>query len=453
MTHTDLTTGDIKAHIKRLTIPASIGWFFNTMFNVTDAFFAGRISIPAMAGMAMSFPIFFLVIAFSSGMGSGSTALLAHALGRKSKEDFHSIALNAMVLVWILALILMTIGLTAGGQFFRWMGATGEALAHGVRYTDVIFLGAVFFISNHILNAMLASQGDTRSNRNYLFVAFILNVILDPLFIFGWFGLPEMGTAGVALATILVQIYGNVYLTYKVLRSPVFSLDCLMASRLSAGAMLTVLRQGFPPSLNMISNSLGFFIINAYVMRYGGVPAVAAVGVSLRIEQLTTLPALGLNMAALTIAGQNFGAGNLDRVREVYHQCLRYGFLIMTSGMVVIFLMARVLITAFNSDPQVVAYGVMSLRIMVLVFNAYMLINVSVAIMQAVKRPNISMGIGMLRQILLPSVMFYLLGTVFGLGVKGVWFGIVIDNWIAVAVVVLFSRTVLRRLEDKRHKN
>jgi putative MATE family efflux protein len=342
----------------------------------------------------------------------------------------------------------MGVGLTAGATLFGFMGAKGEALNHGLRYTNVIFFGAIFFISNHILNAMLASQGDTRSNRNFLFTAFLLNVILDPLFIFGWFGLPEMGTAGVALATILVQIYGNLYLGYKVYKSHIFSLELLRESRLSVKTMLEVLRQGLPASLNMMTTSLGFFIINTYVMRYGGNPAVAAYGASLRIEQLTTLPALGLNMATLTIAGQNFGAGRLDRVHEVYRQCLKYGFILMSSGMIVIFLLARVLITAFNSDPQVVAAGIVSIRIVVLVFNAYMLINVSVAVLQAVKRPNVAMGIGFLRQIALPVFMFYLLGTVFNLGVRGVWIGIVIDNWIAVLIVTLYARKVLKTLDE-----
>ncbi|MZQ98420.1 MAG: MATE family efflux transporter, partial [Acidaminobacter sp.] len=186
------------------------------MFNVVDTFYAGKISTTALAGLSMSFPIFFMVIAFSSGLGTGSTALISNALGRKSREDYHRLGLNALVLAWILGLGLMAVGLLAGRPIFELMGAGGEVLDYGVRYIDVIFLGAVFFISNHILNAMLASQGDTRSNRNYLFVAFVLNIILDPIFMFGWLGFPAMGTAGVALATILVQLYGNVYLARKV---------------------------------------------------------------------------------------------------------------------------------------------------------------------------------------------------------------------------------------------
>lgn len=453
MSHMDLTTGDIKAHIKRLTIPASIGWFFNTMFNVVDTFFAGKISTTALAGLSMSFPIFFMVIAFSSGLGTGSTALISNALGRKSREEYHRLGLNALVLAWLLGMALMAVGLLAGRYLFQLMGAEGEALRHGVRYIDVIFFGAVFFISNHILNSMLASQGDTRSNRNFLIVAFVLNIILDPIFMFGWLGLPAMGTAGVALATILVQLYGNFYLARKVLRSPAFSLEMLKRSRLSMRTMLDILHQGLPASLNMMTTSLGFFILNTYAMRYGGDTVVAAYGAALRIEQLTTLPALGLNMAALTIAGQNFGAGHLDRVREVYRQCLRYGFVLMTSGMVVIFLLARVLITAFNDDPAVVAAGVTAIRIVVLVFNAYMLINVSVAIMQASKRPYVAMGIGFLRQIALPSFMFYFLGTTLAMGVRGIWTGLVIDNWIAAAVAVLYAHRTLRRLEDKGRRN
>lgn len=448
MTHADLTTGDIKAHIKRLTIPASVGWFFNTMFNVVDTFYAGKISTSALAGLSMSFPIFFMVIAFSSGLGTGATALISNALGRKSREDYHQFGLNALILAWILALILMGIGLTTGSTLLTLMGAKGDALFHGIRYVDIIFLGAVFFISNHILNALLASQGDTRSNRNYLMVAFALNVILDPIFMFGWLGLPAMGTAGVALATILVQIYGNVYLTRKVLKSAAFSMSLLKNARVCAKTMLEILHQGLPASLNMMMTSLGFFIINAYAMHYGGTAVVAAYGATLRIEQLTTLPALGLNMAALTIAGQNFGAGRLERVHEVYRHCLRYGFLLMTSGMVLIFLLARLLITAFNDDPEVVAAGAIAIRTIVLVFNAYMLTNVSVAIMQAMKHPYVAMVVGFTRQVALPAFVFYFLGTTLNLGVRGVWAGIVLDNWIVAILVTLYTHRVLKRLNE-----
>jgi len=122
----------------------------------------------------------------------------------------------------------------------------------------------------------------------------------------------------------------------------------------------------------------------------------------------------------------------------------------MTSGMVIIFLLARVLISTFNNDPAVVAAGVTAIRIVVLVFNAYMLINVSVAIMQASKRPYVAMGIGFLRQIAMPSFMFYFLGTTLAMGVRGIWTGLVIDNWIAAAVAVLYAHRTLRRMEEAR---
>jgi putative MATE family efflux protein len=450
MTRADLTTGDINAHILRLTIPASVGWFFNTMFNVVDTFFAGKISTTALAGMSMSFPIFFMVIAFCSGLGTGSTALISNALGRKSPEDAHRLGLNALVLGAGLGLTLTLVGLLSGEALFKAMGAEGEALGYGLSYINLIFFGATFFVMNHILNAMLVSQGDTRSNRNFLIAAFTLNIFLDPLFIFGWFGLPEMGTAGVALATILVQIMGTVFLTYKVIRSPAFNREILRGTRVSLRTCFEVLKQGLPASFNMMATSLGVFIINAYAMRYGGDTSVAAYGASLRIEQLALLPALGLNMATLTIAGQNYGARRLDRVKEVYRHCLRYGFMVMTTGMLLIFPLARVLVSVFAKSPEVVNAGVGYLRISIFAFNAYMLINISLSVMQAVKRPNIAMFIGFYRQVVLPAGIFYLLGTTFGLGVKGVWYGIVLINWSAVAIVLLYTRSVLHKLTEKQ---
>jgi putative MATE family efflux protein len=445
MKYTDLTTGDLSLHIRRIAIPASIGFLFNTLFNVVDSFYAGQLGTDALAGLALSFPIFFLIIALSGGVGNGTSALTAIALGKRNDKEFHQLVLNATALAVVIGLVFGFAAPFTVAPLFQLIGASGEALRLGVDYTETIFFGTVFFTLNFAFNGMLSSQGNTKPFRNYLILGFFLNLILDPLFIFGWFGLPALGTAGVALATIVVQAIGSVYLAYKVSTSDAFDWAMLKASTLSWSTIKDLLRQGIPASLNSATIALGVFVINYFVLMYGGDTTIAAYGVSLRIEQLILLPTIGLNIAVLSIVGQSFGAGNLQRIHEVRALTTKYGVIIMAIGMAVVLLFAPYLIQVFDQTPAVVEAGVTYLRIATLVFIAYIPLNISVSVLQGIKRPNFAIYIGVFRQ-LLPFAVFYFLGTTLGYGIFGVWYGIVVVNWIAVIISVWYTNHVLRGL-------
>jgi len=445
MRSNDLTSGSLPGHIKRIAIPASIGFFFNTMFNVVDSFYAGQLGTDALAGLALSFPIFFLIIAISGGVGNGTSALSAIAIGKDNLKDYHQLALNAVVLALFIGILFgITAPLTVE-PLFRLIGASGDSLRQGVSYTQTIFYGTVFFTLNFTFNGLLNSQGNTKPFRNYLIVGFFLNLILDPLFIFGWFGLPALGTRGVALATIVVQALGSVYLFFEVSKSEAFDWVMLKESRLSKTTIKDLLRQGIPAALNSATIALGVFVINYFVLLYGGDTTIAAYGVSLRIEQLILLPTIGLNIAVLAIVGQNFGAGHLDRILEVRKLTTKYGIVIMSLGMVIVLLFASPLIQIFDRSPAVVDAGVTYLRIATLVFIAYIPLNISVSVLQGIKKPNFAIYIGVFRQ-LLPFAIFYTLGTVLGLGVLGVWYGIVLINWIAVAISLWYTNRELKKI-------
>ncbi|MGB3366311.1 MAG: MATE family efflux transporter [Acidaminobacteraceae bacterium] len=448
MIRNDLTVGSISEHIKRIAIPASVGMFFNTMYNVVDTVFAGRLGTESLAGMSMSFPIFFIVIALSSGLATGSTALISNALGAKNSKKANEYAYNAVILSIIFGLIITVFGNSIGSGLFSLLGASGASLVEGMNYVSMIFMGSIFFIVNGVLNSLLSSQGDTKSYRNFLIVGFFLNCILDPLFIYGWFSLPKLGTSGVALATVVIQFLGMFYLLYKINKSEEFAVVKLIKSKISISKILEILRQAVPSSLNMITIALGFFVINYFVLKYGGDAAVAGYGASVRIEQIALLPTLGLNIATLTLVGQNFGARNYSRIKEIYKVALKYGLIIMTTAMIVIYPLSTFLVGLFNKDPEVVAVGSEYLRIEFLAFNTYVFLNVSISILQGLKKPMFAIYVGLYRQLAMPIVIFYALGTIFELGTRGVWWGIVLINWSAVLLIVAITIRNLKKLPE-----
>jgi len=347
-------------------------------------------------------------------------------------------------LLFSLLIIIVATPLTT--FLFEVSGASGGAMVEGIEYTQTIFYGVVFFILNSILNGFLNAQGDTKTYRNFLILGFFLNLFLDPLFIYGWFGLPKLGTVGVALATVIVQGIGTVYMAYKVIESPIFKTNDFIKSKLSLSTTSDILKQGMPSSLNMATVAIGVFIINYFILSFGDAPTIAGYGAAVRIEQMALLPALGLNIAVLTITGQSFGAKEKERIWAIYKLALKIGVSIMVVGAVIIFPLSPVLIKLFNSDPDVISAGTHYLRIEVLAFPTYIFLYTGISSMQGIKKPTFAVFIGLYRQIILPVIMFYLLGNVFDFGITGVWYGIVIINWSAVVITIVYHKNLMKKL-------
>jgi putative MATE family efflux protein len=443
--NSDLTKGSINKHLKRIAIPASVGFLFNTLYNVVDTFYAGRLSTEALAGLTLSFPIFFIIIALSAGIGNAVSALGSIALGKKDKESFNQLGFNAILLAILSGGIVTLFATTFTRPLFILIGASGNALDLGIDYTNIIFFGSIFFILNAVLNGLLSAQGNTKTYRNLLIISFFLNLFLDPLFIFGWFGLPRLGVIGIALATVIVQVIGTIYLSIRLVQSEWIDIKKLIKSKFTIKTMLELLKQAIPSTLNMATIAIGIFIINYYVLQYGGTDGVAAFGAATRIEQITLLPGLGLNVAALTITGQNFGALNKARILEVYKKAMFAGVSIMVIGGIIIFPLAPFLVSIFDDNPNVISIGSRYLRIEVFAFVTYVILNISISVLQGIKKPNYAIFIGIFRQAV-PFGLFFLLGTTLNMGLDGVWWGIVIINWTAVFITLYYIKTQFKKL-------
>lgn len=445
MQQNNLTEGSIKKALRQIAIPASIGFLFNTLFNVVDTYFAGQLSVSALAGLTISFPIFLITIALASGVGTGSTALAAIALGKKDQLGYHQIAKNALLVSCLIAVVLLIVSPFAIPWLLQVSGGTGDVLNEGLAYMNVVIIGAVFQILNFTFNGLLSAQGNTKPFRNFLIIGFFLNLILDPMFIFGWFGLPRMGTAGVALATVLVQVMGTIYLGISFFKSQGYDKALFIKSRLSVNAVRQLLKQGIPVSLNNATVSIGIFIIQYFIYQFGTNETIAGYGVAVRIEQIALLPTIGLNIATVALVGQNFGAQQWERILQSIKQAGKYALILLTVGLVIIYPFAPQLVGIFNQDPQVIQEGAHYLRIEGLAIYSYSMIGIASSVLQAIKKPYYALMIGVLRQFT-PIIVFYALGQLLSLGVTGVWWGIVLVNYTATILVWIIVYRLLNKL-------
>ena len=192
----DLIAEPVPLLVKALAIPAGTGFFFNTMFNVVDTWYGGLISSDALAAMTLCFPLFFIIIAIGAGISAGATALIGHALGAGNHDKARHYAFQTISFALGHGILITFGGILAGPAILRMMGASGEYLALAIGYLNAIYWGASFFILNHAFNALLTAAGDTRSFRNLLIAGFLVNLGLDPWFLFGGLGLPPWAFPG-----------------------------------------------------------------------------------------------------------------------------------------------------------------------------------------------------------------------------------------------------------------
>lgn len=441
----DLTNKPIPLLIKGIAIPASIGFIFNTLYNIVDSWFAGFISTQALAAIGLSFPVFFCIIAFGLGIATGSTAILSNALGANNQDDVELFATQVITFGVILSLILTILGLLLAPSLFRLLGATDEYLGMSLSYMNIIIIGTLLFMGNFILNSILQAHGDTRTFRNFLILGFFLNFLFNPAFMFGWLWLPAMGIAGIAFATVLIQFIGLIYMIWKVSRLGLFCRRCLRRIPPQKNAFLQISQQGFPASVNTMTVALGIFIITYFVKDFGK-SAVAAYGVTQRIEQLAMLPLAGLRTAALAMVGQNNGAGRYDRVKETIRTTLRYGVLFMSIGAAFMFIVPGPIMSFFTQDQEVINVGVIYLRIAAFISWGYVILGQTVAALQGMKRPMFAVWIGFYRQIIGALFIFYVVRGFLDLGITSIWWSIFFLVWSSSIIALLFLKKTLRGL-------
>ncbi len=438
MSTINLTTGSISKHVSQIALPASIGLFFQTMYNVVDSFYAGQISTLALAALGLSFPVFLLIIAVSGGLSRGSSALIANAIGSGDEQARRDYVVQSLCLGVITSAILGTIGVFVAEPLFRLLGADGTYLSLAMQYMIPIFCGSIFFVLVSLSNAILLANGDSKTLSKVLVVGFFLNLVLDPWFLYGGFGLPAMGVSGIAWATVIIQFGSSIYMLSTVVRRKLIHVSTWRRFLPRLDIFKKIAIQAVPASFNIMSVAIGFFVITFCLKSYGEA-AVAAFGVTTRIEQIGLLPTFGLYSAIMAMVGQNNGAKKYGRVLSSIRFCNKLGLAINIATSVLIFIFARSLMSIFTSDPEVIEIGVHYTHIMMLIQWSYVMTSTHLAFLQAIKRPYYGFFESVFRKILLPLLFIFLLAQWTTLGVDGVWFGVAFANVLMTFVTIIYT--------------
>ena len=211
-----LTKDPIWFLLRKVTIPASVGSLFQTFYNLVDTWFAGKISAEAIGAIAKSFPIYFTIIAVGVGIGAATNAMIGNVIGEKKDRVASMYIAKSLIFALVISVLVTIFGLNASNFLLGVMGSDVSGIALTREYLDIIFYGTFIVLIQISLNGTLNAQGDTKSYRNVLIFSFFLNIFLNPLFIWGYGVIPAFGIAGLAIATVISQLIGTIYLAYKV---------------------------------------------------------------------------------------------------------------------------------------------------------------------------------------------------------------------------------------------
>lgn len=442
----DLTTGPIAGHFRRLALPAALGMLFSTLYNMVDTFYAGQIGTTAQAGLAVGFQAFFVLVAVGFGIGSAMSALVGNARGAKDLPGARHLAAQGIGFAVLATLAMMGIAVLAGPHLIALVSEPGAYRDAGLEYFYALVLSLPGFILAYGGNGILQARGDTQSMQRALVVAFFVNIGLNPLLMYGVPGvLPGLGLTGIALATALSQSGVAVYILFRIFGRTLMQDLQPHEFRPTLEKYTAIAAQAMPAAFALLINFASGFVVQ-YALKGHGDDALAAYGISLRLEQLFLLPAVGITIALVPIAAQNFGAGQHDRVRAAFRRCWGLGVIATMAAFPFLWFGGAWATSLFSSDPEVIRIGALFLKVEAVILPIYVILFSVNAMLQALKEAVWTMWIGIYRQGIGIALFIWLLTDVFDLGLTGIRLAIAI----AVVTGLAMSLLVLRRILRKR---
>ena len=440
--YASLLNGPILPHVIRLAVPMIIAFTFVTAYQYVDRFFVSRLGDVATAAIGMAFTIQMVIISLGSGIGNGVNSFISRNLGANKVDDAERTIIHAFLISLGLGLLITTLGLLTQRALFSSLGAEGELLELILAYLTIIFWFTPVNLITTTANSVYQGWGDTVSPMKFMLLGNILNLILDPLLIFGYFFFPSMGIKGAAWATVIGRLAALLYVFYKLLLRHQPTKLHFSKFRYDKKIVGGIFQVGLPASLSQVMTSIAMMFV-FYVLDPFGSDARAAYTIVFTYEMAIFLPSIGIAQAVSILTGHNFGARLFERVNKVYFTGMGVATAIMTVSVIVIVTFADFFAGIFAQSEAVRQLSAHALRITALGHFFTGVYISSVASFQ---------GLGLGRHYLFANILklyiFQVPVAFFGakwFGLDGVWYGLMLVNVLSAIVLFLWHQYIYRR--------
>jgi putative MATE family efflux protein len=434
-----LTEGPIGKTLFSLMLPMMLGMAAIVINNVAGAFFVARVSTNQLAAISFTFPVSFIVGAIAMALGTGTSSVVSRLFGSGDRDEVRRITGHAMLLAVACAAVVMIVGLLTIDPLFRLLGADENTLPLIHRYMKIFYWGGIFLVGPMIANSVLRASGDAKRPAMIMTTAAVLNIIIDPVLIFGLFGFPRMEIEGAALGGVLanaITMFASGY--FVVHRERLVSLRNFKPE-LIVDSWRKILHVGLPSLTSSLAAPITSAFITSQVALYGH-DAVAGFGMAGRLEGLTLLAFMSLSAAMTPFTGQNFGAGRLDRVRAGVNFAYRFSLIYGACIAAVMIVAGSLLADLFGLEPGAKAAALLQMQIVPL---SYMALGCSMTVngaLNALGKPMVAMFVSLSRTVVVYAPLAWVLSHFFGL--VGIFFAAATANLIAGGIGAAWFRLV-----------
>lgn len=443
-----LGTEKIGRLLARMSIPAMFAMLIQALYNVVDTIFIGRgVGALAIGGLTVVFPFQIFTMAAAMLLGTGAASVVSRALGAGDRERAVRTTGTTIAAAAFIGVVLAVVGLTLTDPILRLFGASDQLLPYAAEYLTTILYGTPFIVVAMATNSLVRAEGNAKVAMLVMLAGAISNIILDPIFIFG-FG---MGIRGAALATVIGQAL-SLLVTVVYFASGRSSFDLRTRHFLPRGRLLgPVLLLGLPAFIRQFGGSFVAVLVNNAALQYGGDLAIASFGTINRLLIFALMPIFGLAQGYQPIAGYNYGAGKLDRVKQSTRITGMVAVAITGFFFVIMLAFTRSLLSAFTHNVEMLDIAVPAMRTIVFVLPLVGLQVVGATFFLAVGEAVPSLVLGMLRQIILLIPLVVILPPI--LGLEGLWIAFPIADTLAAAVTMGWLALIMRgKFDNDMHE-
>ena len=441
-------TMPINKLIINMSLPLITSMFVQAFYNIVDSLFVARINEDALTAVSMSFPAQNLMISAGVGVGVGITALIARYLGAHDDKGITRVVHNGIFLGILNSILFAFFGIFLAKFYFEFQKASGIIETYGIQYLSICSIFAFSIIMEITFERMLIASGKTIYTMITQSTGAIINIIFDPIFIFGLFGFPKMGIVGAAVATIFGQtvamfmaLYFNVTKNHEVRISiKKFAVDFK--------TIVNIYEIGFPSIVMQSAASFMIFQLNNLLASFS-TTATAVLGVYFKLQSFVILPVFGLNNSVISIVSYNYGAGKIKRLLKTVKVANIYAFSIMLAGFVLCQILPVQILKIFDASDNMLSIGVPALRIISFSFLIAPFSIVSSGTFQALGKGTFSLIISLIRQLIVILPLSYLLSRV--MGMKGVWVAFPIAEIVAGILTIIYLRKLYKNEIMKRN--
>lgn len=430
-----------------MSLPMMVSMMVLALYNIVDTYFVAKLDpVSAVAALNYAFPIQNLMIAFSTGTGVGVNALLSKSLGEKNQKLANKTANNAIFVFFCTFLLFAIMGFFVPEPFLRFQHASAQAMEYGVQYLTIVMFCSFGFFAQTCMERLLISTGRTVYSMTTQMVGAIVNIILDPIMIFGYFGVPAMGVRGAAFATITAQCVAcalGIFFNRKFNPDIQLSFKEMKPDKWVIGRIYKV---GLPSIVMASISSVMVFTMNKILNTFSEM-AVTVFGLYFKLQSFIFMPVFGMNSGLVPIVAFNYGARNVDRITKTVKTSIKYSVSIMIMGMLLFELLPAQLLGIFGAPQDVLNIGVPALRIIAIHFPLAGAAIMFMSTLQALGKSVKSLIVSVSRQLVVLVPAAWLLSLSGNLNM--VWFAFIIAELVSFTMVSIFLKISIRDVRNE----